>query len=139
MKRLFLGLLVVMFAVALVLPMAHAYAADVPDFRRVAGDVVRDGERVNSRKGYRVYAYECAVNQYDYFGEQYVNLLGQSGLSYRGHDAKDFTRSSSAMYVDKWFFSCRGQSVEFWRVKYYGEGRTSFSVRVSNGLSYDGY
>lgn len=139
MKRSFFGLLAVMFAIALILPMANTYAADVPDFRRVAGDVVNDGERVNSNKGYRVYAYECAVNQYDYFGEQYVNLLRQRGLSYRGHDVKDFTRSSSAMYIDKWFFSCRGQNVEFWRVKYYGEGRTSFSVRVANGLSYEGY
>ena len=139
MKKLFLGLFAVIFSVVVILPMAHAYAADVPVFRRVAGDIVSDGERVNSRKGYRVYAYECAVNQYDYFGNQYVNLLGQSGLSYMGHEAKDFTRSSSAMYIDKWFFSCRGQRVEFWRVKYFGEGRTSFSVRVANGLTYEGY
>ena len=138
MKKIFLLLLAVV-ALSVILPMTYAFAADVPDFRRVAGNYVTDGERVNSRKGYRVYAYECAVNQYDYLGDQYVQLLLESGLSYMGHEPKDFTRSSSAMYIDKWFFNCRGQRVEFWRVKYYGEGRTSFSVRVANGLSYEGY
>lgn len=137
MKKIF-SMLVIAVALSIIIPTTYAFAADVPDFRRVAGNVVRDGERVNSKIN-SVYAYECAVNQYDYFGDQYVSLLRQSGLSYMGHDAKDFTRTSSAMYIDKWYFSCRGQRVEFWRVKYYGEGRTSFSVRVANGLTYEGY
>lgn len=138
MKKLLL-IWVAAFFILIITSMTYATAADVPDFRRVAGDVVTDGERVNSKKGYRVYAYECAVNQYDYFADQYVQLLGQFGLYYMGHDYKDFSRSSSAMYIDKWYFSCRGQQVEFWRTKYYGEGRTSFSVRVANGLTYEGY
>ena len=137
MKRLFLLLLVVC-SICVVVPKAQAAAADVPDFRRIAGNIVRDGERVSSSKN-SVYAYECAVNQYDYFGDQYVKLLCQSGLSYLGHDAKDYTRTSSAMYIDKWYFRCWEKSVEFWRIKYYNEGETSFSVRVGNGLSYEGY
>jgi len=72
---LFLGLLAVMDAIALILPTAHAYAVDIPNFRRVAGNYVTDGERVNSRKGYRVYAYDCSLDIQENFAEEYCNLL----------------------------------------------------------------
>ena len=114
-----------------------AEAADVPDFRQVAGNYVRDGERVQSRKGYRVYAYECSVDLRENFAEQYINLLRQNGLALVGHEANDWRRTS-AQYLDKWFFRCKGLTVEFWRYKYFGEGRTSFSVRIANGLTYGG-
>ncbi len=137
MKKLYVSILVVLAIVASI-PLTHATAADVPDFRRVAGDYVTDGERVNSRKGYRVYAYDCSLDIRENFAEEYCNLLLQSGLSYNGHEAKDF-RKTSAQYIDKWFFSYRGYPVEFWAYRYFSEGRTSFSVRVANGLTYEGY
>ena len=135
MKKVFM---ICLLAFAVMIPTAIASAADVPDFRQVAGNYVRDGERVQTKKGYRVYAYECSVDLNENFAEQYVQLLSQSGLSYAGHEANDWRRTS-AQYLDKWYFYCRGQRVEFWRYKYFNEGRTSFSVRISNGLSYGGY
>lgn len=130
-------LIPLVMAFALVLPTIAAEAADVPDFRQVAGNYVTDGERVNSKKGYRIYAYSCSVNLRENFAEQYINLLQLNGLTLVGHEAKDW-RKTSAQYLDKWYFNCRGQRVEFWRYKYFNEGRTSFSVRVANGLTYAG-
>ena len=133
------GILLLLVAIfSAFVPLSHADTADVPDFRRVAGNYVTDGERVNSRKGYRVYAYDCSLDIRENFAEEYCNLLLQSGLIYNGHEAKDFRRTS-AHYIDKWFFSYRGYPVEFWAYRYFDEGRTSFSVRVSNGLTYEGY
>ena len=131
-------MVVIAVTLSIILPTTYAFAADVPDFRRVAGDYVTDGERVNSRKGYRVYAYDCSLDIRENFAEEYCNLLLQSGLSYNGHDAKDFRRTSG-QYIDKWFFSYRGYPVEFWAYRYFTEGRTSFSVRVANALTYEGY
>lgn len=126
-----------LLAFAILIPTVQAQAADLPDFRRVAGNYVRDGERVHSRKGYYVYAYECSVDLRENFAEQYINLLQRSGLTYLNHKAEDYRRSS-AMYIDKWYFRCRGHSVELWRVKYFSQGRTSFSLRVADGLTYAG-
>ena len=127
-----------LLAVAILIPTAAVEAADVPDFRQVAGNYVTDGERVHSKKGYYVYAYSCSVDLRPNFAEQYVDLLQRSGLTYTGHDYKDFRRTS-AQTVEKWFFSCRGRRVEFWQYNYFDEGRISFSVRVADGLTYAGY
>ena len=126
-----------MLAFAILIPSLQAQAADVPDFRQVAGNYVTDGERVNSRKGYYVYAYDCSLDLNQNFAAQYINLLRRSGCSLVGHEAKDFRRTS-AQYVDKWYFRCRGQVVEFWQYQYFDQGRISFSVRVGHGLTYAG-
>ena len=137
MKKILLSFLLA-FAFTIFIPTSQTLAADVPDFRQVAGNYVTNGERVNSRKGYRIYGYNCPINLNENFAEQYIYLLGQYGIVCIGHTANDFRRSS-AQYIDKWFFNCRGLPMEVWRYKYFNEGRTSFSIRISNGLSYAGY
>ena len=135
MKKFLLPLLL---ALAILIPSVQAQAADVPDFRQVAGNYVTDGERVNARKkGYYVYAYNCPLDLRQNFAEQYINLLIRNGCSFVGHEANDWRRTS-AQYLDKWYFRCRGQAVEFWQYQYFDQGRISFSVRVGHGLTYAG-
>lgn len=137
MKKFLLPMLLT-FAVLISAVQVQAYGiADVPDFREVAGNDVTDGERVNSRKGYRVYAYSCPIDDDDDFAAEYVEYLIDWGLTQIGHEYKDYRRTS-AQSVEKWFFTCDGQRVEFWQYNYYSEGRISFSVRVANGLTYGG-
>lgn len=127
-----------LLAFAILIPATQVAAADVPDFRQVAGNYVTDGERVHAKKkGYYIYAYQCSVDLRENFAEQYINLLQRNGLTLINHEANDWRRTS-AQYLDKWIFNCRGRRVEFWRYKYFDQGRTSFSVRVAEGLSYGG-
>ena len=126
-----------LLAFTLIIPTTQAALEDVPDFREVAGYDVTDGERVHSRKGFYVYAYNCPIDDDDNFAAEYVEYLTEWGLTPIGHDYKDFRRTS-AQTVEKWFFSCRGLRVEFWQYNYYNEGRISFSVRVADGLTYGG-
>lgn len=133
-------LLPMLLAIAVLISSFQVQAAgigDVPDFRDVAGYDVTDGERVNTHKGYRIYSYSCPIEDDDNFASDYVEYLIDWGLTQIGHDYKDFRRTS-AQSVEKWFFTCRGQRVEFWQYNYYNEGRISFSVRVANGLTYAG-
>lgn len=130
-------LLPILLAFAILTPTAQVSAADVPDFRQIAGNYVTDGERLHAKKGYYIYAYSCSVDLRPNFAEQYINLLRRSGLTYIGHDYKDFRRTS-AQTIEKWFFSCRGRRVEFWQYNRFNEGRISFSVRVADGLTYAG-
>lgn len=44
----------VLFAFAILIPTAQVSAADVPDFRQVAGNYVTDGERLHAKKGYYI-------------------------------------------------------------------------------------
>ena len=136
MKKFFTILVVI--AAFIAIPTFVVEAADVPDFRQVAGNYVSNGERVNNtKKGYRVYAYECSVDLRENFAEQYLQLLTQNGFALVGHEANDWRRTS-AQYLDKWFLRYRGRTLEFWRYKYFNEGRTSFSVRVPYDLTYAG-
>ena len=132
MKKVFM---ICLLAFAVMIPTAIASAADVPDFRQVAGNYVRDGERVISKKGYRSYDYECSIDLRENFAEQYINLLQRSGLTFIKHEYFDWRRTS-AQYLDTWHFKCKGLAVEFSQYKYFDEGRTSFSVRITNGLTY---
>ena len=130
-------LLPLFLAFALIIPTAIVEAADVPSFSRVAGNYVPFKLREENKKsGRRTYYYECSVDLRENFAEQYINLLRRCGLTYIGHEAKDW-RKTSAQYLDRWYFNCKGQRVEVWQFKYFREGRMTFSVKVPYGLTYE--
>jgi len=135
MKKFLLSMLI---AVAVLLPTIAVEAADVPSFSRVAGNYVpfKTKEIWRSKTG-RTYYYECSVDLRENFASQYINLLKQYGITYVGHESKDFRRTS-AQYIDKWYFNCRGQRFEVWQYRYFAEGRMTFSVKLPYGLSYEG-
>ena len=145
MKNFFVPLLL---AIALLLPTTITEAADVPDFRSVAGNSVSRGDW---RQDSSYYAYVYGSNTLnDNFIERYINLLQQKyPFKLINHDYNDW-RSLSGQYLDIWtfrytgskrvsspFLDGRGQ-FEIWRYKYFSEGRTSFSIKVADGLTYGG-
>ena len=131
-------LLPLFLAFAVLVPTLAVEAADVPSFSRVAGNYVPFKLKENNRKkGQRTYYYECSVNLQENFAEQYINLLTRSGLSYVGHKANDWRRTSS-QYLEEWYFNCRGQRVRFWKYSYFNEGRKVFSVTLPYSLTYEG-
>ena len=128
---------VIILSIAILIPTAIVEAADVPSFSRVAGNYVPFKLREENKKnGYRTYYYECSVDLRENFVSQYISLLKRYGITYVGHDSKDW-RKTSAQYLDRWYFSCRGQRVEVWQFKYFSEGRMTFSVKVPYGLTYE--
>ena len=130
-------LVICMLAVAILIPTAIVEAADVPSFSRVAGNYVpfKTKEIWRSKKG-RTYYYECSVDLRENFVTQYIDLLKRYGITYTGHEYKDF-RKTSAQYVDKWYFNCRGQRLEVWQYRYFAEGRMTFSVKLPYGITYE--
>ncbi len=83
MKR-FLAVVLAIFAVLVAIPNVTAEAADVPDFRQVAGRQVKNTSRVRwSRDDLgreRHYLYGWSVDLDENFCEQYVNLIQRTGL-----------------------------------------------------------
>lgn len=131
-------LLPILLAFVILIPTLEAQAADVPSFSRVAGNYVPfKTKEIWRKKDGRTYYYECSVDLRGNFAEQYINLLKKCGITYIGHESKDFRRTS-AQYIDKWFFSYRGKKIVFWNYRYFAEGRMTFSVHVPNGLTYEG-
>lgn len=140
MKKFSLALaLPLLLAFTIFMPTFTAEAADIPSFSRVAGNYVPfKTKEIWRKKDGCTYYYECSVDLRENFAVQYAKLLKQYGISYLGHEASDFRRTS-AQYIDKWFFSCRGRRFEVWRYKYFSEGRMTFSIRLPYGLTYEGY
>ena len=131
-------LLTLFLAIAILIPTVQAQAADVPNFRRVAGDYVSGGERTHhDKKKMFCYSYECSTDLRQNFAEQYINLLRQRGILLVDHEENDW-RATSAHYLDIWYFTYKGEKIEFWQYKYFDEGRISFTVRVADALTYEG-
>ena len=156
MRKFLLPLLLVF---AILIPAIQAQAADVPNFRRVAGDIVKGGKQFNE-EGYHVYKYNILT--YDdslekSFTEQYVRLLQENGLTLVDHKEETESQWSTpdfwlegawcaSDYHGDWFFDCKGHQVLFsldcYAMTYGGKNPSRkshmfFSVKVANGLTYE--
>ena len=151
MKKFFVPLLLAML---MLLPMAISEAADVPDFRTVAGNHVTDDERVASKKGYNLYSYECDPDLKENFAERYVNLLLKN---YPFHLVDHHTNEYplSQYYIETWIFRYDGSKkisafkmsnkgkdyychLELNKYRHIDEETKSFAIRIANGLTYAG-
>lgn len=141
MKKFLLSLLLVF---AILISAIQAQAADVPNFRRVAGDIVRGGKPSNEIEGYHVYTYTLSLPlTYDRsLVEKYISLLKENGLTFIKHEEKNFIPPDShrgRSHYDYWFFRCKGHFVLFqlYQNTYSPDGYTEFSVKVANELTYE--
>lgn len=142
--------LLIVLAALIIFPAALTEAADVPNFYN---NYLTNSERNDyTDRGFylRSYGYGGIGEN---FAEQYINYLVQNyPFILTGHNAKDYTKTS-AMKVDEWYFQYVGSRyvapfqynkrspschLQVARYQYFGEGRTSFVIRISNGLTYDG-
>ena len=136
-------LLPLMLAFAILIPTIQVSAADVPNFRRVAGDSVRGGKSSNE-KGYHIYSYtpRLPLTYNGGFVDEYINLLKENGLTLIDHSENVFRSPNyggGSVYYNYWFFDCRGYRVTFKLVRGFDtpDGYTTFSVKVANELTYE--
>lgn len=146
--------LMLVLAFVLIIPIAKAQAADVPNFQDVGGNYLTfTGREVAAKKGYICYGYDCDIDLNENFAEQFINYLVQNcGFQFAGHKFDDFTRTSAQTF-EYWQFNYVGSKyvapfqkskksvpchLEVGRSKNYQTGITHFSVRIANGLTYGG-
>ncbi len=141
MKKFLLSLLLVF---AMLISATQAQSADVPNFRRVAGDSVRGGKTSNEIEGYHVYTYTLSLPlTYDRsLVEKYISLLKENGLTFIKHEEENFVPPDphrGRSHYDYWFFHCKGHCVLFqlYQNTYSPDGYTEFSVKVANELTYE--
>ena len=152
-------LLPMFLAFVIFVPAVQTQAADIPNFRRVAGDLVKGGKQFNE-EGYHIYKYDILT--YDTsleksFAESYVSLLQENGLNLVDHKEKidsqwntpDFWLEGawySSDYHGDWFFDCKGHKVLFSLDRHtmtHGGKNPSrkshmfFSIKVANALTYE--
>ncbi len=136
--------LMLMLAVFLIVPIVKAQAADIPNFKRVAGDSVTDGKRSNKTKGYHVYTY-VPLEYNTSFAEQYVALLQKRGLTLIEHKETELKNEIDfwiVSYIDEWLFNYKNHQVIFSLFRRHGyENLTKvdmyFSVKVPDALTYE--
>ena len=68
-------LLPMLLTFALLVPTVQVQAADVPGFHQVGGRHLTFTGRENTKKGARVYGYDCSVDLKESFAEQYLRAL----------------------------------------------------------------
>ncbi len=148
-------ILMLVLAVFLIVPIAKAQAADVPSFYQVGGRYLNFTGRENTKKGYRVYGYDCSVDLNEDFAEQYLSSLANYGFRFVDHYVNDYRRGQAKLF-ERWVFvytgSKRVSNFEFMNHEdmkhpYYGHlvvgrsknwqtGITYFSVYLSYDLTY---
>ena len=126
-----------MLVVAILIPTDVVNAVDVSSFSRVADNYAPFKTKdIWRNKTGLTYYYECSVDLRENFASQYINLLKQYGITYVGHESKDFRRTST-QYIDKLYFNCRGQRFEVWQYRYFAEGRITFPVKLPYMITYE--
>lgn len=147
-------LLTMLLAFAVMIPTTNVEAGDVPDFAQIGGNYVGFSGAENSTKGYILYTYTCNMENDRDLAEQFVRLVTSSyQFKLSGHYTQDFTKTSNTSW-EHWYFDYRGSKyvVPFQRsnrevyachleISKYRNGQTGvthFSIRVADGLSYDG-
>ena len=155
MKK-FLAIAVAFLAIMIATPAYTAEAADVPDFRSIAGRQVKFTNNVrwsrDSLGSQRHYNYRCSVDLDEHFAEQWVNLVMRSGLfKLIAHDKGDLPNSS----LEKWYFVYVGPKknvptfntveqdyykvhLSLWKSEEYNYGYIEFSIHVAPRLTYGG-
>lgn len=143
-------------AIMIATPAYKAEAADVPDFRSIAGRQVKFTNAVRwsraSLGSRRHYDYRCSIDLDEHFAEQWVNLVMRSGLfKMIAHDKKNFSNWSQ----EKWYFVYIGpkknvptfNTVEqdYYKVhlslqknEEYNYGYKKFTIAVAPRLTYGG-
>ena len=153
MKKL---LTVLLFALAIALPVTFAEAADVPGFYQVGGKYLTFTGREDTSNGFRVYGYDCDIDLNENFAEQYMRAL-MNNYNFRliGHYVNDYRRGQAKFY-ERWVFAYTGsknvskfqhKNIQDRKNPYYchlvvGVSKdwqseiTHFSIRVAYGLTY---
>ena len=153
MKKFVMSLLL---AIAIMIPTVTTKAADVPDFRSVAGNYASYAGTQRSN-GYISYDYDCDLNVGDSLVQQYMQLLtGNYPFYYLGNEVNDATRSSAQKFVHLYFgYNGSGYAqpanmgmrkkrnpvychVSIMVCYYYQQGVERIKIRVADGLSYGG-
>ena len=129
----------------------------VPDFRVVAGNKVRFRESGKDRWGCTFYSYECplSVAESEDFAEAFVQLLNNSGYPFTLTKSRvdDFI-SVTGLKCYLWIFDYTGSRniprasldrphnyyghVKISENRYYLEDRASFTIKVAEGIRYEG-
>ena len=135
-------------------------AADVPDFRVVAGNNVRffNSEWSNDG-GHITYEYICDLDldKRENFAAKFVNYLRANNYPFvLTKNAKDDYISTSAHFIERWVFDYTGSKniskvrlaspalgdfrghILVQRFRYFLEDVTKIQIRVANGLTYGG-
>ncbi len=103
-------ILPIILALAIIIPAFAAEAADVPDFRAVAGRQVKFTNSIkwsNPTANTRFYKYRWSVDLDENFVEQYVILIQKTGLfTLIAHDVVNYKDGSED--TDKWVFVYKG-------------------------------
>ena len=154
MKKFLVPLLL---ALALLLPTAISEAADVPDFRSVAGNNVTFTGKEVTGSGYVVYGYDCSVDMNENFAEQYMrSLMNNYPFYYSDHFLNDYRKTSAELF-ENWIFGYSGsKNISTFAMKdhktktvyrahlvvrrhpNWQNGITHFAIYIANGLTYGG-
>lgn len=149
-------LTVLLFALAISLPVTFAEAADVPGFHQVGGRHLTFTGRENTGKGARVYGYDCSVDLKENFAEQYLRaLVSNYDFVMIDHYVNDYRRGQAKLW-DRWVLKYKGSKyastfvhknpanlknpyychMVVSRSKDWNRGITHFAIYVTNNLSY---
>ena len=149
-------LLPILLAFALLVPTVQVQAADVPDFYQVGERYLTFTGRENTRKGARVYGYDCSVDLKESFAEQYLRaLVSNYGFVIIDHYVNDYRRGQAKLW-DCWVLKYKGSKyastfvhknpanlknpyychMVVSRSKDWNRGITHFAIYVTNNLSY---
>ena len=139
----------------MLLPTALVEAADVPDFRTVAGNNVQEeiDERVKGRNS-NFYSYECDLDLKEDFVNRYVDLLMKKyHFVFIDYHSKEWPLS--ALRHDTWIFKYVGSKtvasfknehdgeihychLRLTKARNFEEGKKYFYLKIANGLTYGG-
>lgn len=144
-----------MFSVVIV-SFTKVEAADVPGFYQVGSKYLTFTGREDTRKGCRVYGYDCDVDLQENFAERFMySLIKNYNFRLIGHYVNDYRRGQ-AKYYERWVFVYTGSKrvstfehknmadrknpyychLVVGRSKDWNSGITHFSIRISYDLSY---
>ena len=149
-------LLLLMFAVAILIPTAQVSAADVPGFYQVGSRYLTFTGREDTGNGFRVYGYDCDIDLEEDFAEQYMRaLVNNYDFEFVDSYVNDYRRGQAKLY-ERWIFDYTGSKrvstfqhkniqdrknpyychLVVGRSKDWNSGITHFSIRVAYGLTY---
>ncbi|MBR1397226.1 MAG: hypothetical protein IJ563_06800 [Selenomonadaceae bacterium] len=155
MKKVLISFLL---AIAIVIPTATTEAADVPEFRQVAGNYANYIGTQRSHYGFTSYDYNCDLNVGDALVQQYMQFLtSYYPFYFIGNDSSDLRRTANSQDIFYFYFGYNGPTyappVTMGKSKkrnsaychvavviqhYYAQGYARVKIQVANGLSYGG-
>lgn len=151
MKKFFSAMFL---AFVMIISTAAVEAADVPDFANFGRGYLGYSGAETSTKGYTAYTYTCNIENDTGMAEEFVrNVIAAYPFKLAGHYTQDYTQNSNTSW-EHWYFTYKGNKyvAPFQRsyreiyschleISRYRNGQTGvshFTIRVADGLSYDG-